>query len=130
MEASTVGIKQLPAAWRHVARRLLAIAENRLELLSVEVQEGRERLLHAFLLAIGVGAFAMLAAITLTAAIVLKLRTWWSPVAVLSSLTVLYAAAGVFLYWRFTVLLRDWQTLPASHDQLKKDRACLEKIFK
>ena len=113
-----------------MARRLLAIAENRLELLSVEVQEGRERLLHAFLLAIGVGAFAMLAAITLTAAIVLKLRTWWSPVAVLSSLTVLYAAAGVFLYWRFTVLLRDWQTLPASHDQLKKDRACLEKIFK
>ena len=130
MEESTVGIRQLPAAWKNVARRLLAIAENRLELLSVEVQEGRERLLHAFLLAIGVGAFTMLAALTFTAAIVLKLSTWWSPVAVLSSLTVLYVAAGVFLYWRFTILLRDWQTLPASHEQLKKDRACLEKILK
>jgi uncharacterized membrane protein YqjE len=129
MEASTVGIRQLPAAWRLVARRLLAIAENRLELLSVEVQEGRERLLHAFLLAIGVGAFAMLAAMTLTAAIVLGLKSW-SPVAVLSVLTVLYLAVGVFLYWRFTVLLRDWQPLPASHDQFRKDRACLEKVLK
>ena len=130
MDDSTVGIKQLPAAWKHFARRLLAIGENRLELLSVEVQEGRERLLHALLLVIGVAAFGLLAAITLTAAIVLELGPRWSAVGVLVVLTILYAVAGALLYWRFTGLLRDWQTLPASHDQLRKDRACLEKILK
>jgi uncharacterized membrane protein YqjE len=129
MEESPVGLRQLPEAWKHLAARLMAIGENRLELLSVEVQEERERLLRAFLLALGVAVFGLLAALTLTAAIVVR---WWacSPVAVLLTLTVLYGAAGVLLYRRLTGLLRDWQTLPASLDQLRKDRACLEKILK
>jgi uncharacterized membrane protein YqjE len=130
MEESTVNIRQLPAAWKHLVRRLLAIGENRLELLSVEVQEERERLLHAFLLGVGVMAFILLAAITLTAAIVVGLSSRCSPVAVLAALTFLYGAIGAFFYWRFTGLMRDWQTLPASHDQLRKDRACLEKLLK
>jgi len=130
MDDSTVSLKQLPAAWKHFARRLLAIGENRLELLAVEVQEERERLLHALLLAIGVVAFGLLAAITLTAAIVLELSPRCSAVVILVVFTVLYAAGGALLYWRFTGLLRDWQTLPASHDQLRKDRACLEKVLK
>ena len=109
--------------------QLLAIGQNRLELLSVEVQEERERLLHAFLLALGVAVFGLLAAMTLTAAIVWQLWTW-SPVGVLLILTFLYGAIGAALYWRLAGLLRDWQTLPASLDQLRKDRACLEKILK
>jgi uncharacterized membrane protein YqjE len=128
MEESAVGSKQLPGALRNLTRQLLAIGQNRLELLSVEVQEERERLLHAFLLALGVAVFGLLAAITLTAAIVYWLRTW--PLAALLSLTFLYAAIGAALYWRLAGLLRDWQTLPASLDQLRKDRACLEKILK
>ena len=71
----------------------MTIGENRLELLTVEVQEERERLLHAFLLALGVAAFGLLAGITLTAAIVVLLWAW-SPVAVLLTLTGLYGAAG------------------------------------
>jgi uncharacterized membrane protein YqjE len=73
-----------------------------------------------------VAAFGLLAGITLTAAIVVWLWAW-SPVAVLLILSGLYGAAGVGLYRRLTGLLRDWQTLSASLDQLKKDRACLEK---
>ena len=106
----------------------MTIGENRLELLTVEVQEERERLLHAFLLALGVAAFGLLAGITLTAAIVVWLWAW-SPVAVLLALTCLYGAAGVCLYRRLTGLLRDWQTLSATLDQLRKDRACLEKTL-
>ncbi len=45
--------------------------------------------------------------------------------AVLLILTGIYAAAGIFLYQRLTGLLRNWQTLSASLDQLRKDRACL-----
>ena len=126
MEESTVGFRQLAAASKQFARRLLTIGENRLELLTVEVQEERERLLHAFLLALGVAAFGLLAGLALTAAIVVLLWAW-SPLAVLLTLTGLYGAAGFYLYRRLTELLRDWQTLSATLDQLRKDRACLEK---
>src|SRR5450756_2455156 len=54
METATVSFKQLATTSKHFARRLLTIGENRLELLMVEVQEERERLLHAILLALGV----------------------------------------------------------------------------
>ena len=83
MEESTVSFRQLATTSKHFARRLLTIGENRLELLTVEVQEERERLLHAFLLALGVAAFGLLAGLTLTAAIVVLLWAW-SPLAVLS----------------------------------------------
>jgi uncharacterized membrane protein YqjE len=128
METSTVSLNELAATSRTFARRLLIIGENRLELLTVEMQEERERLLHAILLALGVAAFGLLASLTLTAAIVVWLWAW-SPVAVLLILTGLYAVAGIFLYLRLTGLLRNWQTLAASLEQLRKDRACLEKIL-
>ena len=128
METATGSFQQLAAASRRFAERLLTIGENRLELLTVEVQEERERLLHAFLLALGVAAFGLLAGLTLTAAIVVLLGQY-SPLAVLLTLTGLYGAAAVCLYRRLTLLLRDWQTLSATLDQLRKDRACLEKTL-
>ena len=128
METATVSFRQLAANSKQFAQRLLTIGENRLELLTVEVQEERERLLHAFLLALGVAAFGLLAGLALTAAIVVWLWAW-SPVAVLLVLTCLYGAAGIYLYRQLTGLLRDWQTLSATLDQLRKDRACLEKLL-
>jgi len=125
MEESTVSFGQLAATSKTFARRLLTIGENRLELLAVEVQEERERLLHAFLLALGAVAFGLLGGLTLTAALVVWLWDW--PVTVLLVLTGLYGAAGICLYRRLTGLLLNWQTLSASLDQLRKDRACLEK---
>jgi uncharacterized membrane protein YqjE len=128
MEESTVSLGQLGTTSKTFARRLLTIGENRLELLTVEVQEERERLLHAFLLALGVAAFGLLAGLTLTAAIAFLLWSW-SPLAVLLILTGLYAASGICLYRRLTGVMRDWQTLSASLDQLRKDRAFLEGIL-
>jgi uncharacterized membrane protein YqjE len=128
MEPAPTHAGQLVETSRRFARRLLTIGENRLELLMVELQEERERLLRAILLALGVAAFGFLAGLALTAAIVVWLWAW-SPVAVLLALTGLYGAAGICLYRRLTGLLRDWQTLSASLDQLRKDRACLEKIL-
>lgn len=128
MEESTGSFTQLSASWRRFVRRLMTIGTNRLELLAVEVQEGREHLLRAFLMALGVAAFGLLGCMTLTAAIVVWLRAR-SPLTVLLILTSLYGMAGALLYRRFNGLLRDWQTLPGSLDQLRKDRACLEKIL-
>jgi uncharacterized membrane protein YqjE len=128
MDESTVSLKQLAETSRHFARRLLTIGENRLELLAVEVQEERERLLHAFLLALGAAAFGLLAVLTFTAAVIYAL---WndSPLVVLLTLTAIYGAAGIGLCLRLKILLRDWQTLSASLDQLRKDRLDLEKIL-
>ena len=101
------------------------IGENRFELLMVEVREERERLLHAILLALGAATFGLLAGVALTGAIVVLL---WelSRVAALLVLASLYGAVAVWLYRRLTLLLRDWQNLPATLDQLQKDRVCLE----
>ncbi len=128
MEPATAHLPQMAAASKHFARRLLTIGENRLELLMVEVQEERERLLYAILLALGLAVFVFLAGVALTVALVVLL---WkiSPVAVLLVLTGLYAAIALFCYWRFTALQRDWKTLPATLEQFKKDRACLETIL-
>jgi uncharacterized membrane protein YqjE len=128
MEESGSSLRQLAATSKHFVRRLATIGENRLELLAVEVQEERERHLQAILLAFGVAAFGLLAGLTLTAAIVVLLWAW-SPVAVLLILTALYAVAGIFLYRRLVGRLRNWQMLSATLDQLRKDRACLEKIL-
>lgn len=128
MEASTVSFGQLATTSKHFMRRLVTIGENRLELLAVEVQEERERLLRAFLLALGVAAFGLLAGMTLTALIIIWLWVW-SPVVWLLILTGIYGAVGIFLYHQLNGLMRDWQTLAASLNQLKKDRACLENFL-
>jgi uncharacterized membrane protein YqjE len=129
METAAIGsLKQLIADSKRFASRLLTIGENRLELLAMEVQEERERLLHAFLLALGVAAFGLLAGVTFTAAIAVWLWAY-SPLAVLLILTGVYGAAGAYLYRRLTELLGNWQTLSASLDEIRKDRACLEKIL-
>lgn len=128
MEFPTDSFNPLGASSRCFVQRMATIGENRLELLMVEVQEERERLLHAFLLGLGVGAFGLLASMTLTAAIAIWLWAY-APVGVLLTLTGLYGAGGICLYRRLTRLLRNWQTLPASIDQLRKDRACLEQML-
>ena len=126
METATTSARDFVELSKRLARRLLAIGENRFELLMVEVQEERERLLHAIVLALGVAALGLLAGMALTGAIVVLM---WehSRVAALLVLTGLYGAAAVYLYRRLTRLLRDWQNLPATLDQLRKDHACLEK---
>jgi uncharacterized membrane protein YqjE len=128
MESTPGSLTQLAKSAKNFLRLLATIGENRLELLTAEVQEEREHVLHAFLLGLGVAVFGLLAGLTLTATLVVWL---WasSPLALLLTLTALYGAVGVGLYWRLTRLLLNWQTLPASLDQIRKDRADLEKIL-
>jgi len=121
----TNGSEPREASLKHFARQLLVVVENRGELLMVEVQEERERLLRAILLALGVAVFGFLAGAALTVALVVLLWSL-SPIAVLLTLTALYSAISVFLYRHFADLQRNWETLPATLDQLRKDRACVE----
>jgi uncharacterized membrane protein YqjE len=128
MEEAANHFSQLAAPSKDFARRLMTIGENRLELLMVEVQEERERLLRAIWLALGVALFAFLAGVALTTALVVLLWSF-SPVGVLFTLTALYAATSIFLYRRFAILQHNWKTFPATFDQLRKDRQCFEKCL-
>ena len=128
MEKPTTNLGQLVDSSKGFARRLLTLGENRLELLMVEVQEERERLLHAMLLGFAAIAFGFLATFAFSVALVILL---WklSPVLVLLMLTGIYGAAAFYCYRRLNLLLREWQNLPATLNQLQKDRACLEKTL-
>ena len=126
MEAPSPETGRLVETTKRLARSLLTIGENRFELLMVELQEERERLVYAFLLALGLAAFGLLAGAAFTGAIVVLL---WSVsrVAVLLILSCAYGATALLLHRRLTLLMREWQNLPATLEQLQKDRACLEK---
>jgi len=111
---------------KRLAHRLLVIGENRIELLAVEVQEARERLLHAVLLAVAMAVLGLMAGMALSAAMVVLL---WelSPVGTLFVLTALYAGGAALLYWHLAKLRRQWEALPGTLGQLKKDCECLQR---
>lgn len=129
MEQSVSPPESMVDIAKRLAQRLLTIGGNRIELFMAEVQEERERLLHAILLAAVVGALSLLCGITFTATVVACL---WSisraaAVVALVALTALYAVAAVILYRRLAALLVNWQSFPSTLDQLRKDSECLQK---
>lgn len=128
MDAPTSELHQLVATTRRVAQRLLTIGENRIVLLTVELQEERERLLHVVLAALGMVVVILLGGMTLTALAAILLWSY-GPVPVLLGITAVYGLAAACLWWRVSAQLRGWQTLPASLDQLRKDRATLDDIL-
>ena len=128
MEDNLLQTAPFVGAAKRWVRRLLAVGENRLELLVVEMQEESERLVCMCFLAIGTAALGLLAAIGFSAAVVIAL---WdhSRLAALIVLTASYAIAALLLSWRLSVLWKNQQTLPETIGQLKKDRQCLEKTL-
>jgi uncharacterized membrane protein YqjE len=120
------GGSSLAGASGRLAQRLFVIFENRLQLVLVEVEEERERVLRAVWLAMAVGVFGLLAGVTAT--LLLVVACWnYSPVLALAVLTLVYLSALGFFLVQLTRLQRDWQTLPATLEQLRKDRECLKK---
>jgi uncharacterized membrane protein YqjE len=128
MQTSSDNGLPLGDATRRIAQRLFVIVENRLQLLMVEAQEERERVLLAILLALCTAVFGLLAGVTLT--VVIAVALWeHSHIIALLVLGVIYTIAAVVFYGRLFRLQRDWQTLPGTLEQLKKDRQCLEKTL-
>ena len=128
MQTSSDNGLPLGDATKRIAQRLFVIVENRLQLLMVEAQEERERVLLAILLALCTAVFGLLAGVTLT--VVIAVALWeHSHIIALLVLGVIYTIAAVVFYGRLFRLQRDWQTLPGTLEQLKKDRQCLEKTL-
>ena len=113
------------ASLRRLLRTALSIAQNRLELLLVELQEERRQFFHALLLA---GVVLILALITLmipTIAITM-LCVEAGRLDLLGALVLLYLAATVLSVWRLGVRLKNWAPFSATLAELKKDKACLD----
>lgn len=126
MEPATPNLGQLLNSSKQIARKLFTIGENRLELLMVEVHEARELSLRVLLLALGVALFSFLALLALNVALVALL--WQvSPVGVVLGLFVVHTLIAGILYVRLTRLMRHWELLAATREQIRKDRECLEK---
>ena len=128
MEPQSDNALHLGDATKRIAQRMFVIVENRFQLLMVEAQEERERVLQAILLGLCAVAFGLLAGMALT--FVIAVALWeYSHLIALLVLTAIYTLAALFFYGRLLKLQRDWQSLPGTLDQLKKDRECLEKTF-
>ena len=127
-EGITGSSKKLAGGARELIQRLLAVVGNRLELFEVELHEARDDFLRAMCLLLGAVAFGFLAIIALTVALVVSL---WetSPVVMLLALTVIYGGIACGLYWRVRIHHRGWKAFPGSLEQLRKDRASLEKTL-
>ena len=123
---STSGEPGTGEVLKRLAHRVFVIVENRFQLLLIEAQEERDRFMKAMWIGLAAAVFALLAGITLTAIVAVA---FWDhyPVIALLALMAVYAIAGLAFYVRLTRLQRDWQTLSATLEQLRKDRECLEK---
>ena len=126
METTSATGSELGGAAKRITQRTFVIVENRLQLLLIEMQEERERILCAIWLALAAGACGLLAGVAFT--VIIAVALWdRSPILALLVLALLYLAAAVFMYRLLVHLQRNWQSLPSTLEQLKKDRECLEK---
>ncbi len=129
MDETATPLSDIKTISKRMVARALHLGENRLQLLLLEVEEERERLLHALILALGAAVFGLLAGVALTATVlVLFWKTW--PIEAMSALTVLYAGMAVFLGAKLSKLRRDWEAFSGSLSQLRKDCACLAETLR
>lgn len=124
MDAVSSGSPSLLAVIKRVADRLLGMAENRLQLLVVEAQEERDRVLSKFYLAVVTAVLAFLGITAWSAAVVV---VFWrsNPVAVLVILGAIYNIAAAVFYRQMTGQ-REPPSLSATMEQLQKDRDALK----
>ncbi|MEY2409901.1 MAG: hypothetical protein QOF48_2571 [Verrucomicrobiota bacterium] len=126
-EEAGESLGDLLGASGRVARRTLDIGANRVELLMVEVQEERERLLRSFHIALAAAAFGILGGFALTFALAVLL---WEHGAVAALFCTAGICLGVTIYLaaRVNGMQRDTPMFGATMDQLRKDRACFDAI--
>lgn len=110
---------------RRIGAALLAILQNRLELLIVELHEDRIRVFEALLLLV---ALVVLAFFTLGLVLAALIILIWDrlQVAGLFVLGGVGLVATLLVYWRLYLRLKNWPLLSGTLEQLKKDRECLE----
>jgi uncharacterized membrane protein YqjE len=116
---------KLPETLRRLGSAILAILQNRFELLVVELHQDRIRLVETLLLVVAVVALGLFTLILAAAAVIFLI---WNEFHVMGLFIVsaVGLVATLVVGWRLNLRLKNWQLLPGTLEQLKKDRECLE----
>jgi len=116
----------LLARGRRILQTLWDLAQIRIELFLVELQEERIRLFEELLVVAVCGVCAVMTLVLLTFTLVV---IFWDEhrILVLALLTLAYATGAGVSFWVLRNRLRRWQAFAATLEQIKKDRACFEK---
>jgi uncharacterized membrane protein YqjE len=115
----------LLATGKRILRLISNLVQSRVDLFLVELKEERIRLLDALLIVVAGVVCAVMALTLLTFTLVVIF--WEQRVLVLVVLTLLYAGGAVAAFANLRHRLLHWQSFAATMEQIKKDRACLEK---
>ena len=113
------------ASFRVLGESLLAGVQDRVELVSVELQEEKIRLIQSFC---WISAALFASAMALTFASLTLVYLFWDTarLAVLGGLTLVYASAGVAIVGAFRrFLARQPRPFAATIEELKEDRGCI-----
>jgi uncharacterized membrane protein YqjE len=126
MEPSTEENPGLIHSLKRLGGTVLGIAENRVELLLVEVEEERCRAVQALLLIMSLAVLALMTLMLGTLTVVMLCGPEHRP-AVLVIFSLLYLLATLTVFWKLRRQLSQWQSFSSTLAELKKDRACLDK---
>lgn len=103
----------------------LSILQNRLELLQIELQEEKGRLIEILLLALATAVLGLMALLLVTATII---YCFWeiAPLAAFIGMSLFYVAGAASAFWMLRHRLKAHPPLAATLQELKKDRASLD----
>jgi uncharacterized membrane protein YqjE len=125
MEPATPASAGFLHSLRALGDSLLASVQDRLELLSVELQEEKYRLIQTFVW-ISAAVFTGMMAITFASLTLVYLFWENARLAVLGGLTVFYAAALVAIIIAFRrFIARQPRPFSATRQEIGEDRACI-----
>jgi uncharacterized membrane protein YqjE len=125
MEAPTEHPPGVVASSRRLWRTILAMAENRIELLLVELEEERRRAVQALLMGVALGALGLMTLLVATFSLVFVVSEE-DRAGVLLVLSACYALATAAAYWRLHRLLGNWSAFSASLAEFRKDKAWMQ----
>ncbi len=125
MEVRTPATSGLLGSLRGLADALLGSARERLELLTLELQEEKYRAIQLFIW-ISAAIFSAILAITFVSLTIIYLFWEAARLAVLGGFAALYAAAfvGILLYCR-KLISRQPKPFEGTLAELQQDRACI-----
>lgn len=113
------------ASLRRLLRTVLAIAQNRLDLLLVELQEAGWQFVETLLLT-GLVLILSLMTLMVPTITIIFLCVKAARFDLLVALMLAYLAAAFICFWRLRRRLKSWAPFSATVAEFKKDKACLE----
>lgn len=125
MEPSTEDAPGFLLSLKRLGRTVLGIAENRVELLVVELEAERWRVVDALFLVASVAVLSLMTMVAGTLAMVMFFPPEQRAV-VLAAFGAVYWLATLGVFLKLRKRLKHWRSFAATLAELKKDKACLD----